>query len=121
MPYLNPPPWRIPRRPSLYGVSNHQPIVEQVNRAHPHLLQYNTAASCGEFLQHLVKALPAGERWGLLSKSDGEGGYTFPNGVRTSYDYVAVPAGDRVDVIASAAGHDLGIPGGPSSGTCCAP
>jgi hypothetical protein len=96
------------------AVPNHLAIVQAVNAAYPHLLIYNTPAACGEFLQHLVKALPAGERWGLLSKSDGEGGYTFPNGVRTSYDYVSVPEGDRIDVIASAAGGDQGYVGGPS-------
>lgn len=101
--------------PTLYaGVPDHKDIVERVNREYPHLLQYNTASACCEFLQKLVKALPANERWGLLSKSEGEGGFTWPNGVRTSYDYVTVPQGDRIDVIASAAGHNLGIPGGPA-------
>jgi Fascin domain len=96
------------------AVPNHKAIVDQVNAEYPHLLQYNTPAACAEFLQRLVKALPVEERWGLLSKSEGEAHYTYPNGQMCSYDYVAVPAGDRVDVIASAAGHDMGIVGGPA-------
>lgn len=96
------------------AVPNYKNIVEKVNNEYPQLLRYNSAAACGEFIQRVVQALPKGERWGLLSKSEGEAGYTFPNGQRCSYDYVAVPQGDRVDIIASAAGHDMGIVGGPS-------
>jgi len=94
------------------AVPNYVGVVESVNQAFPHLLKHNTAAACGEFLQRLVAALPAGERWGLLSKNEGENGVTFPNGVRTSFDYVAVPQGDRCDVITSAAGHPDFV-GGP--------
>jgi len=95
------------------AVPNHLKIVEQVNTAYPHLLKSNTHAACGEFLQRLVAALPAGERWGLLSKSGSENGVTFPNGVKTSVDYVAVPQGDRVDVIMASAGAAEGYVGSP--------
>ena len=85
------------------AVPDHEAIVKNVNTAFPHLLKANTHASCGEFLQRVVAALPAGERWGLLSKDDGENGVTYPNGVRCSVDVVAMPDGSRVDVIQSAA------------------
>ena len=95
------------------AVPNHIEIVKQVNRDYPHLLQWNSASACGEFLQRVVAALPKEERWGLLTKTPGENGYTFPNGIKCSYDYVAVPQGDRIDIIQSAAGHDEGFVGGP--------
>ena len=66
------------------SVPNHAQIVRDVAAAHPELLTPNTSASCAEFLQWVIAALPRNEPWGYVSKSSGENGYTFPNGVRVA-------------------------------------
>jgi hypothetical protein len=95
--------------------TNLRPAVDRVNKNFPWLLSWNTHEACGEFLQR-VCAEPEckAERVGLLSKSEGENGYTFPNGIRTSHDVIAWPNGERVDIIQSAGGHPA--PGGPAWG-----
>ena len=95
--------------------TNFRFVVDRINAAFPWLLQWNAHSSNGEFLQR-VAAEPEcrAERVGLLSKSAGEAGYTFPNGQRTSHDVLAWPNGERVDIIQSAGGHPQ--PGGPAWG-----
>ena len=93
--------------------NNHEDVVNRVNQSHPELLKWNTTSSCAEFIQRVVNEPEMkSERWGLLSKSDGEAGYTFPNGIRCSHDVIALPNGERVDVIQSADGHP--VAGGPT-------
>ena len=78
-------------------------VVDRINRDYPHLLQTNTHAADGEFLQRVCREPESvAERLGLLSKDPGENGYTFPNGQRCSHDVVCFPNGERVDVIQSA-------------------
>lgn len=93
--------------------TNLSAVVQRVHQAHPELLQANTHASCGEFLQR-VCAEPEckAERVGLLSKSPTENGYTYPNGIRGAVDVIAWPNGERCDIIQSAAGSPA--PGGPT-------
>jgi len=88
-------------------------VVDRVNQAKPYLLQYNSVPACGEYLQW-VCAEPEmkAERVGLLSKSAGEAGYTYPNQQRCSHDVLAWPNGERVDIIQSAGGHPA--PAGPA-------
>lgn len=95
--------------------TNHSDLVKRVDSEFPHLLQHNDAAACGEFIQRVCNEPEMkNERWGLLSKSEGEAGYTFPNGVRCSYDVIALPNGERIDIISGGNGHPA--PGGPSWG-----
>jgi hypothetical protein len=95
--------------------TNFKPAVDRINAAFPWLLQWNTHAACGEFLQRVCHEPECtAERVGLLHKDAGENGYTFPNGERTSHDVIAWPNGERVDVIQSAGGHPA--PGGPAWG-----
>ena len=101
-------------------------VVGRVHLAHRNLLGTNTHAADAEFLQR-VCAEPEmkAEKVGLLSKSEGENGFTFPfpaysitdkNGqkvpARTSHDVIAWPNGERVDIIQSAGAAP--VPGGPS-------
>lgn len=88
-------------------------VVARVNRAYPQLLQTNTPASCGEFIQRVAgEPECVAERVGLLSKSPAETGYTFPNGVRCALDVIAWPDGRRTDIIQSSGA--VTTPGGPS-------
>jgi hypothetical protein len=88
-------------------------VVERVNTAYPWLLSYNTHAACGEFLQRFCLEPEAkAERIGLLSKSEAENGYLFPNGQKCSHDAIAWPNGERCDIINSAGGHPAA--GGPA-------
>lgn len=79
-------------------------VPEEVTRVHdqrPELLRANTHASDAAFLYFVCQAL--GPDWGLLSKSNGENGYTWPNGVRTSHDAIIHKTTQEVrDIIASA-------------------
>lgn len=65
----------------------------------------NTHENCAQFLfdvsERARTELPHLEV-GLLSKEDGENGYTWPNGIRTSHDAIAIPNGERFDAIGSA-------------------
>ena len=95
--------------------NNHKEVVNRVNSEFPHLLKWNSHSSCAEFLQRVVNQpeLKA-ESWGLLSKDPGENGFTWPNGQRTSHDAIALPNGERVDIIESAGAHPQS--GGPAWG-----
>lgn len=78
----------------------------QVDAAYPHLLQRNTYQTdteyCYRVCQHLNNGNLTGP-WGLLSKSDGESGYTWSNGVRTSHDAIVNrDTGLQVDIIIAA-------------------
>jgi hypothetical protein len=87
---------------------------------HRGLLETNTYQSCAEFCRHvceeLAKQHPA-DQWGMLSKTAGElGGWTWPNGQRTSHDVICIPAGDRIDILANASANEPGPqPKGPAS------
>ena len=93
-----------------------QAVMDAVDAQYPHLLRANTHATDAEFLYRAVQAL--GPSWRLLSKSGGENGFTWPNGVRTSHDAICQVNGTEqkvqcVDVI-TAAGS--GSPTHPSWG-----
>jgi hypothetical protein len=96
-------------------VTNFKFVVDRINNAYPWLLQWNTHEACGEFLQRVCNEPECkAERVGLLSKDPGENGYEFPNGIRTSHDVIALPNGERTDIVQSAGGHPA--PGGPAWG-----
>jgi hypothetical protein len=89
------------------SVPNHAQIVRDVAAAHPELLTRNTRASCAEFLQRVIAALPRNEPWGYVSKSSGENGYTFSNGVRVAIDVIAYrDPYTQIDVLVNAAAND---------------
>lgn len=97
------------------SVPDRSAIVRDVHARFPQLLRHNTAQACGEFLQRCVAALHRehpDERWGLLSKSVGERHVTFPNGQRVAVDVLALPDGNRVDVINGSDNHPS--PAGPA-------
>lgn len=95
--------------------TNQSSIVNRINNQYPELLQWNSSSSCTEFLQRVINEPEMrAENWGLLSKSDGEAGYTLPNNQRVSHDVIALPNGERVDIIQSASAHPT--PGGPAWG-----
>lgn len=99
-------------------------VVDAVHSAHPELLARNTPDSNARFCALVVEALgpaqpgvagsaqPGVAGWTLLSKSPGENGVTWSNGVRTSHDAIfRVDAFGRkvegVDIIGGAHGdHD---------------
>jgi hypothetical protein len=103
----------------LLDAGTHGAIVQKVDATHPQLLRTNTHATDAEFLYRCCQALNApGETWGLLSKSgganDGENGYLWPNGVKTSHDAICKQqTGERVDIIGGAGD---GNPASPSWG-----
>lgn len=94
--------------------SEYKKAVEDVDDRFPQYLQINTRESCANFLyivcQEFATKFP-NDKWGLLSKSPGENGYTWPNGIRTSHDAIVIPAGNRVDIVS---GAGSGIPTIPS-------
>jgi hypothetical protein len=94
------------------AVPNRLAIAEQTNREHPRLLRWNTPAACAEYLQRTRAAMPPADRFGFLTKSDGEAGYTLPNGHRIALDVLALPDGNRIDIISGSNNHPL--PAGPS-------
>lgn len=80
-------------------------VINGVAGSFQHLLDENTAESCAEFSYQCAVAMNAAypdERWGLLSKSGGEHGYTWPNGVRTSHDVICRSDGTRADIVTGA-------------------
>jgi hypothetical protein len=90
------PAWAQPDRSSY---------VSAVAAARGDLLARNDHESVARFTQCVLAALP--EAWDFLSKSAGENGYTWPNGVRTSHDVIVHRAtGRQVDVVANSASAD---------------
>lgn len=88
-------------------VPNHARIVNDVAAAHPELLSRNTRASCAEFLQRMIAALPRNEPWGYVAKSAGENGHTFANGVRVAIDVISWREPyTQIDVLSNAAAND---------------
>jgi hypothetical protein len=78
-------------------------IVKATSNTYPYLLTINTYASCFEFVQRVLEAMPPSEEWGHLSKDWGEAGYTY-NGVRVSHDVIVHKgSGAQVDIIVAAA------------------
>lgn len=98
---------RLPqnRHSAIAGGRSAQICVE-VDAAHPELLNQNTHETCGMYLWHVCAAHNAEDPsrpLGFLSKSDGENGYTWGNGVRTSHDAVCFSDnGQRFDIIGGA-------------------
>ncbi len=95
-----------------FAQPNHSDIARAVAAENAGLLATNTKEADVQFLLKLLAALPPAEHWGLLSKSNGENGITLPSGVRVSHDVIALPSGERVDVVG---GSDN--PGVPASVT----
>lgn len=100
--------------------TGYEAIAQQVGNQRPDLLRTNTFASCAEFCRLVALAINAampGTQAGLLSKSEGEQGYTWPNGVRTSHDVVAFPDGRRADILGNASDGEIanGGKGGAAS------
>lgn len=85
-------------------------VAKQVAAQRGDLLRTNTFATCAEFCRLTAVAINAAypeAAAGLLSKSGGERGYTWPNGVRTSHDVIAFPDGRRVDVLGNASDGEI--------------
>ncbi len=81
----------------------------------PELLRANTHQTDAHFLHFACQAL--GTDWHLLSKSAGENGYTWPNGVRTSHDaIVRVDGGQKAQVVDIIAAAGSGSPTSPAWG-----
>lgn len=94
------------------SVPDRSSIVQRIDERYPHLLRSNTHQADAEFLQRVLLSMP--EEWGFISKSDGENGYTFSNGVRVSHDAIFHRAsGWQVDIIAAAG---TGSPASPAWG-----
>ena len=78
-------------------ISQHFPMFKEK--------EFNTHENCARFLwavcNRATLELPE-LKLGLLTKNPGENGYTWPNKVRTSHDAVAIPNGERFDLIGSA-------------------
>ena len=80
----------------------HNKIFQKVGNFWPHNTHENCANLLYDFCEEMKKQFPLG-RYGLLTKDDGENGYTWPVSlIRTSHDVVAIPNGERVDCIGSA-------------------
>jgi len=93
------PPTNVSETAPVGTTLNAAAVVTDINAQYPQLLQTNTKEADAEFILRVVQAMPPAEKWGLLSKSNGENGYTWPNGIRTSHDAIAVPNGQRFDII----------------------
>ena len=97
-----------------FGTPDRSDDVKRVDAAYPSLLLWNSRGSCAEFLQRVLVELNEqhpDEQWGHIHKDSGESGYTFPNGVRVSYDVVMSRTLHRqVDIVSAAGAHPA--PGG---------
>lgn len=85
---------------------NHQHIfVEKVDTGGKKIYPGNTHENCARLLYDFCDAASRQfplEKFGLLTKNSGENGYTWPSGKRTSHDSIAIPNGERADLIGSA-------------------
>lgn len=67
--------------------------------------EYNTHENCAEFLYVVCERakirLPH-LSIGLLTKRNDENGYTWISGIKTSHDTIAIPNGERFDIISAA-------------------
>jgi hypothetical protein len=109
---------------------DHKKLVERVNSQYPDLLRTNTKEACNEFLMRVAREPEmVAEKWGLLSKpgvgSPVPAGFTYPqsyldtlppgydkNGQKVGVDVLALPDGNRVDIINGSDNHPA--PGGPA-------
>lgn len=110
--------------------TDHKGVVERVNRNFPDLLRKNTKEADNEFLMRVVNEPELlAEGWGLLSKPNpgttSPNGFTYPqsyldtlppgwdkDGEKVAVDVIALPDGNRVDVINGGDNHPT--PGGPA-------
>ena len=100
--------WASPAFPQ----PNRSEVVNGVANQRPQLLAVNSHESVAQFTQCAIAGMP--ERWDFLSKSAGENGYTWPNGVRTSHDVIVHHvSGIQVDIVANSTSDD-GTPGRPT-------
>lgn len=98
-------------------MNNYKKTLELVAERHSHIFTPsideggkkfwpgNTHENCArllwDFCEEMSKLQPL-DRIGLLTKNPGENGYTWSNGIRTSHDVIAIPNGERTDIIGAA-------------------
>jgi hypothetical protein len=101
-------------------------VVQQVANDYGHLLQTNTWASCGEFVQRVLVALNDPD-WGHVGKTAGEGQYSPPNfdhwvdgHLITGFSHDVIwhkPSNRQIDIVINAAANSDANPAiwGPAS------